>query len=238
MMAQPSLSNEDGSLAFQLETGEAARPSVATSERNLRFLWTGLGFAALLLIGVACAPLAASSHASATSLRPVPDFATASYLPSVSLPGVQQNQPQALSPIMTERSSRREALKQQAQAGVALAALTAMTPQAARADAVADIAARANAAAAKERDSKRVAEPEPEVSTGDKLKPVLTALGGSVVLSVPFYYKNLQRLATKISSGGEDDGRGGGSKPAKKAARKVAKRGAKAEPEKKGGFFR
>ena len=28
----------------------------------------------------------------------------------------------------------------------------------------------------------------------------------SVVLSVPFYYKNLQRLAIKITSGGEDSG--------------------------------
>jgi len=236
-MGQTSLSNKDGSLALQVETGEATRPSIATSEGKSRFIWTGLGFAALLLIGVACAPSAPSLHASATPSRPVPDFAIASYLPPVSLPGVQQNQPQALSPIMTERTSRREALKQQAQAGVALAALTAMTPQSAQADAVADIAARANAAAEKERQMKMSGEPEPEVSTGDKLKPVLTALGGSVVLSVPFYYKNLQRLATKISSGGADDGRGGGSKPAKKAAKKVVKKGAKTE-EKKGGFFR
>ena len=38
---------------------------------------------------------------------------------------------------------------------------------------------------------------------------IYLALGGSVVLSVPFYFKNLQRLGTKIVSGGKDDGRGG-----------------------------
>ena len=32
------------------------------------------------------------------------------------------------------------------------------------------------------------------------------ALLGSVVLSVPFYYKNLLRLGTKIASGGKEDG--------------------------------
>jgi hypothetical protein len=29
-----------------------------------------------------------------------------------------------------------------------------------------------------------------------------------VALSVPFFYKNLQRLGIKIASGGKDDGRG------------------------------
>ena len=35
---------------------------------------------------------------------------------------------------------------------------------------------------------------------------VIGALLGSVVLSVPFYWKNVVRLVTKVSSGGTDDG--------------------------------
>ena len=48
--------------------------------------------------------------------------------------------------------------------------------------------------------------PEPEQTTQEKLQPILAAVGASVVLSVPFYYRNLQRLWIKISSGGEDSG--------------------------------
>jgi len=33
---------------------------------------------------------------------------------------------------------------------------------------------------------------------------------------VPFFYKNIQRLGTKIASGGADDGRGGMKKDVKK----------------------
>lgn len=117
---------------------EAARAMVASSERSTRFLWTALGFANLMLIGVACAALVTSSHgAPAKPSLPVSDYhwAAASYMPSASLPGVrgQWTQQQGLSPVMMAGTSRREALTQQAQKGVALAAIVAM-PRAAEAD--------------------------------------------------------------------------------------------------------
>jgi hypothetical protein len=137
VVASPCCFREDlllqrGALAFL--GSPAAHAPVASSERSNRIQWTRQGFSTLMLIGVACAPLAPSSHTSVEqpSLR-VPDFAAASFMPSVSLPGVQRNQAsQGLSPVMIGDTSRREALQQSA--GVVLAALAAMQPRAAQAD--------------------------------------------------------------------------------------------------------
>merc|ERR1711990_65615 len=100
------------------------------------------------------------------------------------------------------------------------AAALSAGPLAARADSIEEIAARANAKAKADREAAYT--PEPEVSSEEKLKPIITALGASVVLSVPFYYKNLQRLFTKVSSGGEDDGY---SKKGKKMPKVVEQKG-------------
>jgi len=130
MLGLTSLPSEDRSLALQVETDEAAPTPDAATGRGIRFLGTELGFAVLMLIGGTCVLLPPSPHATPSRLNP--EVVAASFLPS--LPGVQQNQQKALSPSMPVRSSRREAFKQQAQTGVALAALAAMTPQSARAD--------------------------------------------------------------------------------------------------------
>jgi hypothetical protein len=76
----------------------------------------------------------------------------------------------------------------------------------AHADSIEEIAAKANAKARAEREAAFEAPPPEVQSDEDKLKPIITAVGASVVLSVPFYAENLKRLATKISSGGEDSG--------------------------------
>ena len=101
-------------------------------------------------------------------------------------------------------SSRRAAL---ADFGAAAAAL-AVVPLAANAKSIEEIAAEANAKALKEREEALYGPPpEPEVSAGDKLKPILLIAGGGTALSIPFYFQNVKRLGTKIASGGKDDGR-------------------------------
>jgi len=61
-----------------------------------------------------------------------------------------------------------------------------------------------------------------------KLTPVYATLG-LVGLSVPFYFANLQRLGTKVASGGRDDGYGrqtaGGRKTVKGKGKTTAKKG-------------
>ena len=47
---------------------------------------------------------------------------------------------------------------------------------------------------------------EEEQDNGGALGLVGGVLVGSVALSVPFYWKNVARLVTKIASGGKDDG--------------------------------
>merc|ERR1740127_430402 len=97
-----------------------------------------------------------------------------------------------------------------------------MPPRKAFADSIEDIAAKANAAALKDREAakEKALAPEAEASTEEKLKPILIAVGGGTLLSVPFFAQNLQRLFTKVSSGGEDAGYGsvrkGGKKPVKR----------------------
>ena len=113
--------------------------------------------------------------------------------------------PSALAPSSRPAvSSRRVALGEASRFALGAAALAA-GPLAANAD-IADIAAAANAKAAKEREEALYGEPEPEVDSGEKLKPILIALGGGTALSIPFYFQNLKRLGTKVASGGKDSG--------------------------------
>eukprot|EP00747_Dinoflagellata_sp_TGD_P048744 gnl/TRDRNA2_/TRDRNA2_145789_c0_seq3.p2 gnl/TRDRNA2_/TRDRNA2_145789_c0~~gnl/TRDRNA2_/TRDRNA2_145789_c0_seq3.p2 ORF type:complete len:245 (-),score=63.47 gnl/TRDRNA2_/TRDRNA2_145789_c0_seq3:2015-2749(-) len=74
-----------------------------------------------------------------------------------------------------------------------------------------------------------------------RLQPILYTAAGGVALSVPLYFANLQRLATKVASGGKDDGYGPKKTvaPQRQSSRvTVVGRGKKAPPANKGGFFR
>lgn len=74
-------------------------------------------------------------------------------------------------------------------------------------DMVARIAAKNALAVQKERDAAgSIDSKSAEQQTEEGKGLVGTFLLGSVVLSVPFYFKNLQRLFIKITSGGKDDG--------------------------------
>jgi len=94
------------------------------------------------------------------------------------------------------------------------AAMAAIAKKAAAQNAAADAAKKAN-----------IKTPEEQQAAQDEAKRNIgIALAGSVVLSVPFYYRNVLRLATKIGSGGEDDGYNTykeGKKGAKKAKKVV-----------------
>jgi len=89
-----------------------------------------------------------------------------------------------------------------------------MIPAAALADSIEDIAARNAVAAEAARGEKKKCgygalpqcDTEVEQDNGSSLGLVGGVLVGSVALSVPFYWKNLARLGTKITSGGKDDG--------------------------------
>merc|ERR1711924_86484 len=136
----------------------------------------------------------------------------------------------ASAPLCVE-GGRRAALLNGAALATCAAALAAL-PSAALADSIEDIAAKANAKAiaAREAEAAKMDAKDDEASTGDKLKPIITAVGASVVLSVPFYYQNLQRLFTKVSSGGEDSGyakKSGGRKALKKPKKQPKKNFAK-----------
>jgi len=113
--------------------------------------------------------------------------------------------------VAMSASTRRAHLQQVGQVA-AMAALT--VPLAARADAIEDIAAKANAKAKAQREEALSAPPPVEQTDEEKLQPIIGALAASVVLSVPFFAENLKRLGTKISTG-ED--------PRKAAAAKAAK---------------
>jgi hypothetical protein len=81
-------------------------------------------------------------------------------------------------------NSRRAALFN----GASLAAVAAFSALPAQADTIEEIARRNNEIARKEREEKESVDYlEEEISTDEKLKPILQALGASVVLSVPFY---------------------------------------------------
>jgi len=80
------------------------------------------------------------------------------------------------------------------------AATIALSPAIAHADSIEEIAARANAASEAARVAAAAA-PEEEKTDGKGL--VLGALFGSVALSLPFYWKNVARLAIKLTGGGD-----------------------------------
>jgi len=152
------------------------------------------------------------------------------------------------SPVMSA-TSRRAAL-----AGGAAAAASLALPRVASADdsddAIARIAAKANQAnedekrrklekikalAAKGRTEDDVAAKQKE----EAKRNILTIAGGGTLASTAFFYKNLQRLFIKITSGGEDDGYDRVANQGKKqpAPRGRGKKAPEPEPEKKG-FFR
>ena len=79
------------------------------------------------------------------------------------------------------------------------AALT-LNPIKANADSIEDIAARNNKLAQQQRDE-QANKQEPEGDGGKSLVPI--ALGASVALSLPFYWKNVARLGIKLSGGGD-----------------------------------
>lgn len=90
MLGQTSLLDEKASLPVQFEIDQAASSKDVASRKSTRVLWTGLGFAALMLIGVsarATHPL--SSHASAepsplfpeVAFAPMPALAPRGFLP-------------------------------------------------------------------------------------------------------------------------------------------------------------
>ena len=138
-------------------------------------------------------------------------------------------QTRASTPLCVE-GGRRAALFNGAALASGAVALAAL-PREALAGSIEDIAAKANAKAVAEREAAaaKIDSKEDEVSTEEKLKPIITAVGASVVLSVPFYYQNLQRLFTKVSTGGADSGysKKGGRKTAKKAKKPDGKNVAK-----------
>lgn len=113
------------------------------------------------------------------------------------------------SPVCLEASSRRQAV---AGAGAVLAA-TVFLPKVAFADetedAMAKIAAKNKAALAKAKEEERaniMKQVEEEEDPSAKVKKIVGVGAAGVLASVPFYYRNLLRLGTKIVSGGEDDG--------------------------------
>lgn len=124
-----------------------------------------------------------------------------------------------------QMSSRREIMF----AAAATATATTFTALPAFADAnedaIAAIAARAKAEneanAAKAAASFKTEEELIEETESAK-RNIGLAVFASVALSVPFYFKNLQRLGTKIATGGKDDGRGGMPAQSKKDVGKAA----------------
>lgn len=90
MLAQASLRAEETSLPLQVETTQAALSKNVSSERRSRLLWTGFGFAVLVVIGVsACAPNPVAAHASVQSSRPVQELAFRP-MPMLSSRGIRQ----------------------------------------------------------------------------------------------------------------------------------------------------
>jgi len=80
MFGQPSLADGKTSLPFQVETDQAALSVNAASQRTIRFLWTALGFAVLLLVGL-----------SASALQPqAPQTSSASWHAFSPLPGIRR----------------------------------------------------------------------------------------------------------------------------------------------------
>jgi hypothetical protein len=58
----------------------------------------------------------------------------------------------------------------------------------------------------KEKAEKDLANPKKEGEPDERTFPIAGAAAGGVALSIPLYFANLQRLGTKVASGGKDDG--------------------------------
>lgn len=70
MTGQTSLSDENPSFPLQVEAHQTASSQDVAPERSFRFLWTGLGFAGLILVGVsACVFLPLAPNVSSGSSR-------------------------------------------------------------------------------------------------------------------------------------------------------------------------
>lgn len=84
MLGQTSLLDEKTLLPLQVEADQAAVPQDVSSWRSARFLWTGLGLASLLLIGIfACALHPLASHAFVEPARLAPELASFKPMPAV-----------------------------------------------------------------------------------------------------------------------------------------------------------
>ena len=93
--------------------------------------------------------------------------------------------PSSLVPSRPAVQTRRAALAAVPRFALGAAALSA-APLMAHADSIEEIAAKANAKARAEREAAIEAPPPVEQTDEEKLKPIITALAASVVLSVPF----------------------------------------------------
>merc|ERR1711948_132081 len=75
-------------------------------------------------------------------------------------------------------------------------------------------------------------EQELEAKQEEAKRNILLIAGGGTLASTAFFYKNLQRLFTKVSTGGQDSGYGSAKdlKYRKQAAKKPKGKAAKAAP--------
>jgi len=121
MLGQTSLLDEKTSLPLQVEIDEAAlSQDVASRDRTTRFVWTGLGFGVIMLMGVsACALHPLASHASG-----VPSQLAFNPMPALG--------PKALRPAMHPASGPARAFRPAVRPGArpAMSGLHAMTPNA------------------------------------------------------------------------------------------------------------
>jgi len=84
MLGQTSLLDEKTLLPLQVEADQAAVPQDVSSWRSARFLWTVLGLASLLLIGIsACALHPLASHAFVEPARLAPEIASFNPMPAL-----------------------------------------------------------------------------------------------------------------------------------------------------------
>jgi elongation factor G len=85
MTGQTSFPDENPSFPLQVETDQTASSQDVASQKHIRFLWTGLGFAGLMLIGVsACVFLPLAPNASSESSRLDSEAAFVPSIPALS----------------------------------------------------------------------------------------------------------------------------------------------------------
>lgn len=97
MLGQSFVPNGKMSLPLRVETDEAASSQDHTSQRRTRFLWTGLGFAVIAVIGVsahALHPLASHAYAEPSRHAPLVAF---SPMPALGLRGIHSARHAAVS---------------------------------------------------------------------------------------------------------------------------------------------